>query len=173
MYTSINDFNIPIYNNTLVICDIDETIMKFKGVTQKWWDDKYDSYNNLDNKNKICMKIWLNKISKMKPVHTHKESFLNMIQRIKNTNSKLIFLTARPPSLKPLTIAQFDFLNIEYVENQVHYNFNGDKGKYVLNFINYKLFDNVIFIDDRYHNLENMKNALNEKVTCYQFNCFE
>ena len=122
MYKSINDFNIPICNNTLVICDIDETIMKFEGVSQKWWDDKYNFYSNFDNKNEICMKLWLNKISKMKPVHTHKESFLNFIKKIKKTNSKIIFLTARPKSLKPLTIAQFNFLNIEY-NNNIHYIF--------------------------------------------------
>jgi hypothetical protein len=37
-YTQISSFQeVKIKTNTLVLCDIDETVLRFDGIDKKWW----------------------------------------------------------------------------------------------------------------------------------------
>jgi hypothetical protein len=43
--TRIKSFKeIPIQRNTLVLCDIDDTVIVFEGLGKKWWRERFDDY---------------------------------------------------------------------------------------------------------------------------------
>ena len=53
--------------NTLLVLDIDETIIKFPNINQKWWDDNYGEQYKIHEIKKardIVLKKWINIINK-------------------------------------------------------------------------------------------------------------
>jgi uncharacterized HAD superfamily protein len=114
---NINSFqNISITENTLIFCDIDETILKYEIINHKWWKDKLEYYYNIHNNHNIsnqCAYLeWKEYIYNNLPSYTDKNGFLKMLDTIKKTNSKLIFITAREKNIKNITIQQLKHLKI-------------------------------------------------------------
>ena len=43
--TTVKSFkDIPVERNTLVLCDIDDTVIVFEKLGKKWWRERFDDY---------------------------------------------------------------------------------------------------------------------------------
>jgi len=98
-----------------------------------------------------------------------KNGFKNLLQRLKNTESKLFFITARNEKSIKFTNQQFKLLNIDTNNYPIFYCGETDKSSIVSQFIDTSIYDNIIFIDDLTHNLRKMKKNFGEKVNCFLF----
>jgi len=151
-YSIINSFNnIEITDNSLVLCDIDETLLTNTFI-------KLKSKQN----NKPIIKLNL-------PKYTDKTGFFNMMQKLNRTNSKLCFVTARDIKYVELTRKQFKFLGINIENFPVFFCGDTPKGLVIKTKINLTNFKEILFIDDLKYNLDNVKKELGEKVQCILF----
>ena len=174
-YLNINSFdNIPITKKTLVLCDIDDTLMYFKDIDRNWWDRQKrecnifeDDYNSqIDN----IMDKWITHIRINEPLFTDKAGFNNMMNKIDKTGSKLIFITARPNRLRHTTLMQLHMLDIDTEKCPVYIIGDTPKGEFVKKNIELNEYKNVVFIDDYIKNIENLNGIFGNKVQCFKFN---
>jgi predicted enzyme involved in methoxymalonyl-ACP biosynthesis len=140
-FMDVIDYIVPT-DRTLVICDIDETILV---------QDEFFFGPRIMHSVK-----W-----------TDYFGFRQMLNRIRQ-NGKLIFLTARPRLSEPLTRQDFKDLGLNYNQFEVHYTDYGSKGEYITQHINTVQYDRVIFIDDLATNIETVKQAV-PGVVCFLF----
>jgi len=153
-YLTIDSFNkVPITKNNLVLCDIDDTLITTKTIYLKPKSPE-------SNKPNIKLDI---------PIYLDKNGFKNLLQRLKNTESKLYFITARNEKSIKFTNQQFKLLNIDTNNYPIFYCGETDKSSIVNQFIDTTIYDNIIFIDDLTHNLRKMKKNFGEKVNCFLF----
>jgi len=153
-YLTIDSFNkVPITKNNLVLCDIDDTLITTKTIYLKPKSPE-------SNKPNIKLDI---------PIYLDKNGFKNLLQRLKNTESKLFFITARNEKSIKFTNQQFKLLNINTNNYPIFYCGETDKSSIVSQFIDTSIYDNIIFIDDLTHNLRKMKKNFGEKVNCFLF----
>jgi len=151
-YSIINSFNnIEITDNSLVLCDIDETLLTNKFIKLKPKEN-----------NKPVIKMNL-------PKYTDKKGFLNLMQKLNRTNSKLCFVTARDIKYFEFTRKQFKFLGINIENFPVFFCGDTPKGLVIKTKINLTKFKDILFIDDLKYNLDNVKKELGEKVQCILF----
>lgn len=167
--TSFNQLNIK--EKTLIILDIDETILMFENINQKWWETTFNKYykinNDYDLSDELSLKEWEKYINDNIPRHTDEIGFNN----IKNNPDviDIIFLTSRNISLKEITNRHFDILNI-YNRHIIYCN-NNNKGNILFNeYINKynNKYKNIIFVDDLIQNLYDVK-GINNNIDCYLF----
>jgi hypothetical protein len=151
-YSIINSFNnIEITDNSLVLCDIDETLLTNKFIKLK---------PKKNNKPVIKMNL---------PKYTDKIGFLNLMQKLNRTNSKLCFVTSRDIKYFEFTRKQFKFLGINIEKFPVFFCGDTPKGLVIKTKINLSKFKDILFIDDLKYNLDNVKKELGEKVQCILF----
>lgn len=119
--------------NSIVLCDINETILKYDGINDRWWRERFNSYyeNNkdYDESDLNTLKDWKNFMSESNPKYTDEIGFINMLKEIKDTNSDLHFVTARTNDLVDITEKHFTPLNIDFYDSQIHYVGKGCKGE--------------------------------------------
>lgn len=172
-FETINNFNdIEINLKTLIICDIDDTILKYNK------DLKYfiDLNNQLiDDINLSILKAETDyeiyKIDKYyeEITHTDLKGFYDLIGKINQVNGNIIFLTARHEAYDIFTRKQLDIININHYEFEIHYTGNLiSKGEYIKKRINLQYYDEIIFIDDQNYNLYSVK-EFNPNIKCYKF----
>ena len=175
----INDYTqIRLIKNSLIIFDIDDTIIKFPELGKNWWKTTFDNYyklhQNFDKADILTLEEWIQNIKIMKPEMIRKESFIKFFDKALENNCKIIFLTARNEKLKDLTlqhllhcevITKENFHNVYFSENK------GDKLKKILQNPEYSNIKNIIFIDDLDRNLKDVYNALyfDYNVNLYHF----
>jgi hypothetical protein len=153
-YLTVDSFNkVPITKNNLVLCDIDDTLITTKTIYLKPKSPE-------SNKPNIKLDI---------PIFLDKNGFKNLLQRLKNTESKLYFITARNEKSIKFTNEQFKLLNIDTNNYPIFYCGETDKSSIVNQFIDTTIYDNIIFIDDLIYNLRKMKKNFGEKVNCFLF----
>ena len=153
-YLTIDSFNkIPITKNNLVLCDIDDTLITTKTIYLK---------PKAPESNKPTIKLDL-------PIYLDKNGFKNLLQRLKNTESKLFFITSRNEKSIKFTNEQFKLLNIDTNNYPIFYCGETDKSIIVNQFIDTTTYDNIIFIDDLTYNLRKMKKNFGDKVNCFLF----
>lgn len=161
MYTTINNFDSVelVSDNTLIICDIDNTLLYF-------YCDKDDSFFleiikdmidpelsveekiNQINKEIRELKLMYQKINNSVKC-TDFEGFLNLQEKIKNTNSELILLTARNSSSDTWTRKNIKDIGLNCDDIQIHYtNDKISKGEYIKNNLKLESYSDIIFIDD-------------------------
>jgi hypothetical protein len=97
MFKVIISFNqVEISNNIkyLILCDIDDTILHFPDCDSFCKELIKDLHinKNFDKELKL-LKSFYRRIKE--PTHTDYKGFANMIQKINESNSKIMFLTAR------------------------------------------------------------------------------
>jgi hypothetical protein len=167
---------ISIKSKTLVLSDIDETILFYDKIDQEWWKKKIDYYINVkkydsSNASIYALDEWFDHIKRNLPNHTDKIGFEKFLENIKNTDSKLIFITARHPDFKQITEDHFNYLGLKSSEYEIHYLGGSSKGKYIKNNIDTDNYDNILFIDDLDHNIMSVNEAFpnNNKLTIYKF----
>jgi hypothetical protein len=170
-HKSINNFNdIEITNNkTLIICDIDNTILYHDVKIEKFInilkDDKFDENEIIELANEM-MNLHFRIFP---PTHTDAEGFKNLIDKTNKLNGKIIFLTARSELSKDFTKKQFQQIGLNYYDYDVHYTDNKImKGDYIKSNIDTSLWDDIIFIDDHTFNLVSVSYRFPESK-CYKF----
>lgn len=165
IFQEINSFkNVNITPNSLVICDIDDTVLKYDFIHKEWWE-----YNNLSD--------WVSKVYTQTPKHTDESGFFEMIDKINNSNSKLIFITARNSNLKNITHLHLESINININNHDVYFSHPYSKGIYLKrlimnNHIDLDAYDRIVFIDDLEENLNSMSKHFKEKIHYYKFSLF-
>jgi hypothetical protein len=161
---------IPISRNTLILCDIDDTIIAFDKLGKKWWRERFDDYfernGDYEFSKQAVLKEWIHQIHKQKPVHVDEEGFTDFMERINLSDSTLVFITARHPDLFGLTSYHLKQLGINSTID-VHYTDETPKGDYIANVIDFEDFEHVIFIDDMEHNIQSVKRVFGDKVEVY------
>ena len=168
---SVKSFkDIPIQRNTLVLCDIDDTVIVFEKLGKTWWRERFDDYyertHDYDLSDKEVLKEWVHQIQKNEPVQVDEAGFTDFMERINATGSILVFVTARTSDLADLTIAHLKQVGIT-PKTAIHYTNNESKGDYIANVLDFDDFDHVIFIDDMEHNVNSVERVFGDKVTTY------
>ena len=138
--TVINDYNFHIPINSTILMDIDDSLLTFTNeqITSSLSED---------------LNLFVNNIMKCTPIMINKKSFEYLLERIRVTNSKLIFITQRNKSLYEQTKEHFDKNNIEF--KNVIFTSGEEKGDYLKR--NGFDGDNLIMIDDSLSGLINFK----------------
>lgn len=172
---SFSEINI-IIPYSLIVFDIDETILRFPTIENDWWSKKYKELLPIykERTHYQIEKLWIKYISQAEPVLLDPINFKFFINKLKQNNCEIIFLTARNLNLSKLTIEHLNKCNIVIDSSKIYY--NKDKGYELKNIIlnNYPYVKNIIFIDDLYENLSNVKSTfsslelLNYNIDLYQ-----
>jgi hypothetical protein len=173
MTTTVTTFKeIPIQRNTLVLCDIDDTVIVFEKLGKKWWRERFDYYyernGDYEFSEKAVLKEWIHQIHNEKPVHVDEEGFTDLMERIDESGSTLVFVTARTQDLFGLTLHHLKQAGIN-PKTGIHYTNNTPKGDYIANVLDFDDFDHVIFIDDMEHNVNSVEHVFGDKVERYLF----
>jgi hypothetical protein len=171
--TTINSFKqIPIQRNTLVLCDIDDTVIVFEKLGKKWWRERFEDYyernGDYEFSEKAVLKEWIHQIHKQQPVHVDEDGFTDFVERIDATGSTLAFVTARSSDLFCLTLHHLKQVGIT-PKTDIHYTNNTPKGDYIANVLDFDDFEHVIFIDDMEHNIASVQKVFGDKVDMYLF----
>ncbi len=154
MYKKITSFKqIEISNKkTLIICDIDDTVLKYKKSFSYFLDDMYQFPGETDLKNihKDTLAFYqMYKIIQPEDIeHTDYKGYCEMLQKL-SPESGLIFLTARTTPSEQMTRQQFNIIGIDEPKRDIYYTDNKcSKGEYMKKFMNFSGWDDIIFIDD-------------------------
>ncbi len=128
----INTFSkIEIIPNSLIVFDIDETIMTF-------------DYDKKDLEN---------------PIKLDNENLKEFIENLKKNKCKIIFLTARCPSTRTKTIEDLKKINLRFNPNHVYFDLNKGQKLYDIVTKDYKDIENIIFIDDLFLNIKSVEST--------------
>lgn len=154
----------------IVICDIDHTFIRPKY--------SYNEYYKQMKKNSSGFLAMHNEIKRLLEVsievgnikQTDPNGFSHMIQKIKELDGKLIFLTARTKLVHNRTIEDLQKVGLNNEENyEIHYTNNEvSKGEYIKQNQLLNGYSQWIFIDDR---VDWLSGALNlyPRMDCYLF----
>jgi len=173
-YNKINSFNrVKITNNSIIFCDIDETILKFSKINRDWWNKRLKYYFKLTNSEELseenAYNDWLTYVQFNIPKHTDKSGLINMLSEINDKNSKIYFITARYSDIDELTYKHFSYLDLDDLINNIYFVGNISKGNFLKNNFDLEKYNKIIFIDDNEKNLKDVKNKLGDIVDIYQF----
>jgi Protein of unknown function (DUF2608) len=153
--------SIAIVPNTLVICDIDDTLLR---ITED--ENSHSLYSRLHQhylritKNPIVAgKLADNEYYAQYPMQaTDAAGFERMLAKIRQTEGcELVFLTARSPNTVDFTVENFRQIGLVPEDHIVHFSDMIPKGKYTKAKIELAPFAKIVFIDDMKTNLENMR----------------
>jgi hypothetical protein len=177
MWSIINSFSqIYLSSKTLIICDIDDTLLYFPNIHPFSYDNLMKYYISLNNDETKAHEMtinyinWLYKIST--PFHTDMYGFYDILNRLNNfPQSNICFLTARSGNYenREFTKNNFTSIGLDYYKFDVHYSSNIPKGEYIKNNINISNYDNIIFIDDKEFNIQNVNLYFGSRIKCYKF----
>jgi FMN phosphatase YigB (HAD superfamily) len=178
MFETITNYNdIILKKNSLLIFDIDETIMKFDGINSEWWKNKFDyyykNYNDYDKADDLTLKEWINHIHLNKAELIDRHKFFDKLYKAHHEyNCEIIFITARNINLKDITEKHFTECDISDYIHKIYYDEN--KGLLLKQLLKdkYKNHKHVIFIDDNKRNLEEVYNENKDthELSLYLFN---
>ncbi len=175
-WTHVTSFNqIPIPNSSLVICDIDDTLIKSKKCLSyfvKTVEEDFKMFPDDSSKESLLKDAWdmqqmYNQIFGYD--HTDSDGFFAMCDKIKKSSGQLVFLTARDAKSETATRKNFQSVGLNYDDFSIHYTNNSiPKGQFILSNINFSDYSNIIFIDDN----ETQLSSVNEcfpQAQCYKF----
>ncbi len=170
----INSFDsIDITNkNTLVICDIDDTVIHFQKSVYYFYEKLKNMFmNDFSNKELIHITNLIYERHKIiyTPTHTDITGFYRMTRKLEDLCGNFIFLTAR--NIKSDETTKKDLLNIliNPLKFPIHYTNNEiSKGEYIHKYIDLDGVSDIIFIDDLDENLTSF-NSFFPKSKYYKF----
>lgn len=176
MLTTIKKFQqINVIPKSLVVLDIDETILKFEDINHKWWKSKFNRYYKLtqsyDLANNMAHSDWVKTVSNIQPELVD-DDFYIFLEHINNCKCETILLTARNHKLKDLTHEHLDKINLKF--NKIF--FNKNKGDELYNIVHNEFLhiENIIVVDDLLSNLTDIKNKfLETKFNLHLYNITE
>jgi len=159
---TINYFSqINIIPNSLVVLDIDETLIKFENIDNLWWNREftqiYEKNNDYDLTEEIVYSKWLSIVSNSNPILV--DDFIHIfLEKCEQNNCKIILLTARNNCLFDLTLSHLKRVNLYFS----HIYFNENKGDELNKIISNELkkYNDIIVVDDLVKNLNDIKNKI-------------
>ena len=165
MINNINSFSeiIRPKSNTLIVLDIDETIINFPLIDKDWWDKTYDKLLPIYKENTQYQTelLWNNYISNIEPRLLDSVNLINFINKSSKNNCQIILLTARDKSISKLTIKQLLKCGFSVHPSRIYYNKNkGIELKHIVQNIFPDVKD-IIFVHDLYENLINVHSTFN------------
>jgi hypothetical protein len=172
--------------NPLVLCDIDETLLRYnkqyedifrevaqkydRGITQYQITRKYlESPEQRHTKIQYIAKMEYDKyIHDTPPVATDAEGFNRLLLRIYMLNGELKFVTARGHLSQEFTRKHFTQIGVNYDDFEVHYTDATHKGEYIKKNISFDGYNDILFIDDLDNFIQNVQSHL-PQIQCYKF----
>ena len=154
---------IDIIPNSLVILDIDETVLSFPQITKNWWKEKisyyYDTTNDIKLADKYALDEWRRIAYSTEPIKLDTVNQLKFIEQIYQNNCELIFLTARNKDLSFITYKHLSHIKID---NRHLVYFDENKGEKFYEIVStlYNNYENITFVDDLPINLAKIVNAM-------------
>ena len=172
----IKDYSeIKIIPNSLVVLEIDDTIINFPELGKEWWKNTFDNYfkiyNDIDKADNETLEEWINHVRVMKPEMINKESFETFIKNVFENQCELVLVTARQVKIKDLTESHLKHCEFIIDSSNIYYSTNkGDEINNILEkrFTNIK---NIIFVDDMIKNLTDALKKIDQtKYNLYMYN---
>jgi hypothetical protein len=155
----------------LVLCDIDETILRYKYTYENFYQQMKlfsPTLSETEIKQNTEDDYYLYRILN-NPSHTDSDGFTKMLERIEQLNGELMFVTARSLGSEKITKNHFKCIDIDYNKYKIHYSYVVNKGEYIKKYINnMDEYGEIIFIDDQEQILKNVR-YFNPQITCYKF----
>lgn len=137
--------DICLRQNSLILCDIDDTVLDYGKEIDDYWKQKIDDPN---------YNIWISIIKRTTPKLTDLYLY-EFIKNINNSNSIIHFITHRNVMFKEITKEHMNYYNLNNIE--IHYLNGNSKSKYINENFNTKDFEGgAVFIDDSYHNINDV-----------------
>lgn len=177
MISEITSFSqVVLAEKSILIFDIDETVLKYDQINQSWWNTKikhfYEIYEDQHVANQKAHDLWITHVDITLPEYTDKNGFFDLVNKAHKINIPIIFITARPQYLDELTIRHLNHLNINV--GDVYYTNRSNKGIAMENIIeiNYPNINEIIFIEDSQHNIHDVINHMsgkNRTIHCYKY----
>ena len=161
---SFRDIHIP--NNALVVLDVDDTVVLFREMGRGWWAEREKELvllHGYEKGREHVMREWVYGAHIHAPVLTDPEEFPRFLQRVFDVGAHLIFLTARSPDLRQLTLLHLTSCGVTVESENVY--FSRDKGAALKSIVQSQGFAEVVFIDDMENNLESVDKALKDVAT--------
>lgn len=167
---------IEIKPNTLILCDIDDTLLHHPALNNSWTTlihnfflmhsrTVFNMYNNkLAN---IAAERYIEKILQEIPIrHTDREGFFSMVEKA----TDFAFVTARSPEAKQFTYSNLESLDIPPDKYPIHFCGYTAKGEYINTNFELSKYDYIVFIDDQERNLDNVGTILyHPNLELYKF----
>ncbi len=177
MIININSFNqVKTEPNSLIVFDIDETIMSFEDINEGWWKRTFDKFythtQDYDLADELSLNQWVTYILNSKPKLLDEVNFINLVKFAKESGCSIIMLTARRKFLFDITLSHLTHCNIDIDSDSIY--FNKNKGTELLNIVTnkYQNISNIIFIDDIESNLMDVAETF-EPYTQYTLNLYK
>lgn len=163
MLRVINSYSaITLVARSLIVFDIDDTVVNFPDYGLNWWNTKKAMYEQIMNKedaDRAALHEWRNAVQTIDPQPIDKEGFLQFYAQAKAAGCDIIFLTARSESLKELTHRHLKNSLMECAEGHVF--FAEDKGPALVAILQERRpYHHIIFVDDLVKNHESVRQAL-------------
>ena len=175
MINTINNYDeIKIIPKSLIIFDIDETILILPKIDYGWWHKQFDYYVTIynDNTKATDMTIldWHILTSHICPLMLAYIKFVNILYEAKKFDCEIILLTSRSPILSSITEHHLNSVGLNMFKNKIYYACN--KGDKIFEIVKSSSYENIIFIDDNINNLQQAKISFwmikNPKLHLYQ-----
>lgn len=161
---TINKFDeIMIIPNSLIVLDIDETLIKFENINNAWWHEQFEKIyiqtNDYDLTEKILNNKWIESILDCVPVLVD-ENIHDFIENASKLNCEIILLTARDVMISELTLKHLSEVNLNFFIT--HHNKN--KGEYLKKLCDkkYSHYNDITMVDDLLSNLEDVNEWLGD-----------
>lgn len=174
---SFRDIPLTYEKRTLIICDIDDTLLKWEKTLQTFYNQSlvlFSTSGHTGDRLHVLAKTYAVQLyntyrQKILPTATDGPGFTDLMQRIMLIpGSEIIFLTARS-DCNDITRQDFANIGLRYDQFKVYYTANNiSKGEYIQQKINVAAFDHVIFIDDLMENILSV-NRFCPTIECYRF----
>lgn len=161
MFQQINSFNqIPITENSLVVLDIDETIMAFPFITKSWWRETFEKYfaetNNKSQADNLTLHEWRVYVGKTRPFLLDETRLKKFLKEIEEKSCELVLLTARDKSMEEVTRVHISHCELDISPGQIIHNEN--KGDALAEIVqSYPEISSIIFVDDFEKNLASVQ----------------
>lgn len=176
MFTEIITFSdVVLKEKSLIMVDIDDTILKYKHLNKLWWKNTFEKhYNetlNYDESDRLTLNMWKKLIHDAEPQYVDKSGIFDLFERAKKYNCKIIFLTARCETLKTITINHLN--KLELCIDEIYFTPNVEKGIILKKLKDgvYNEYEHTICIDDHEPNLESVYNNFDNKlISLYKMN---
>ncbi len=162
MIQRINSFSqIKINPKSLVVLDIDDTILNFPIIKKGWWKNTFNKYYEIhrdyDKADELALNEWENLIINEKANVLDSDNFEKFIDEIKKNECELILLTARNDRLKESTKKHIEDCDLDIPSHKIYHDSN--KGVKLFELVSniYVNIMEIIFVDDLESNLLDVK----------------
>jgi hypothetical protein len=168
-WEAVSSFShVPIYPNTIVFCDIDDTIIHHPRLNYSWIQmlstfftvqylgsdpPQYDERIPLARCN-----AYINNL--MNTTHPVKQTDSEGFNKLVNSSAHFVLITARDPSILEITRTDLSAAGIDPDTHPLHFSSKIPKGNYIMENFDLSKYEHVVFIDDQLHNLINVKEVV-------------